>query len=212
MRRAIQSRRNKWTLFQVIFLPFAGAIFFAVAVSYLYQKSLAFDAAKLINDTIAFMLGIVSMIISFWFSERYWRSRLEDEMTLRLRHQILYYLNLIARKIFESNIALDVKYREDQFEASQQRDIEVIANLRRIGDSTHHIIRISEVFRRELLSNDGIVEILDRFENDIAPIIMEKIAERPQIRPNPQDVSDMLSNLGKEIDDVVKKLRDASIA
>lgn len=57
------------------------------------------DASAAVNDSVEFMPGLLSIIISSWVAEFYWKRKTDQEQIAKTREQLFYYFNHIAKTV-----------------------------------------------------------------------------------------------------------------
>lgn len=179
---------------------------FCISLAVIFRDDLNFDAAEAINDGIRFIIGLLSMIISFWIAEIYWKRKIEGEQTKQAINQLDYYFSQISRITSETTKALAEQFGEGKADDSDQRDREVLANLRRLGDARTNTLRIVEVSNIELNRNLRASKICSYFRSTIAPIL-DELSKRKQIRPGVNEIEDDLAKIGNDIKNLVSYMR-----
>jgi len=189
-----------WVFIGIIAFVLAACVVIAVAC----RDRIEFDPASAINDGIDFTLGLLSMIISFWIAEIYWKNKTEREQTARTVAQLNYYLNDVAAIVVETIEALArIVSAGDE---SPQLEQEVLANLRRLGDGNRLVLRIIDGSGLELRRDRRAASASAHFRSSVAPLL-DKLSRRPYVRPDVGHIQAGLASIGGEIDDIVTYLR-----
>ena len=169
-----------------------------------WRDQIEFDPASVINDGVDFLIGLLSMIISFWVAEIYWKNKTERERTARILDQLNYYLDQVARIVVESSEAL--AGIESAGVDAVRLEQEVLANLRRLGDGTRNILRIIDVSSLELKRHVRAAGASAYFRSTVAPTL-ERLSCRPYVRPEVEEIGSALASVGDQIDRMVRYLR-----
>jgi len=192
--------RAFWVFIGIIAFVLAACVVIAVVC----RDRIEFDPASAIGDGIDFALGLLSMIVSFWVAEIYWKNKTEREQTTRTVDQLNYYLSHVAAIVVEtSEVLARIASAGDE---SAQLEQEVLANLRRLGDGSRNVLRIMDVSGLELRRDERAASASARFRSTVAPIL-DKLSRRPYVRPEVTHIQARLASIGGEIDDVVRYLR-----
>ena len=187
---------------------FIGLIVFIAAacgvLAILCRDQLVFDPASVINDGVDFVLGLLSMIISFWIAEIYWKNKTEREQTARTVDQLIYYLGHVAEVVAEIRDAVAKMPRAGSEAARLEQD--VLANLRRLSDGNRNVLRIIDVSSLELKRNERVARASSFFRSAVAPAL-EKLAQRAYVRPGREKFESALASVGDDVDTVVRWLK-----
>lgn len=175
-----------------------------VGVALCWRDQLEFDPASAINEGLDFLIGLLSMIISFWVAEIYWKNKVEREQTARVIGQLCYYLDQVSRIVVETGEAL-VRIERAGDEATRLEQ-EVLANLRRLGDGSRNTLMIIDVSALELKRDVRAAGAGARFRSHIAPVL-ESLSRRPYVRPEVEEIGSALEAVRDQIDRVVRYLR-----
>ena len=192
--------RAFWVFIAIIVL--VAALCGGIAIY--WRDQIEFDPASVINDGVDFLIGLLSMIISFWVAEIYWKNKTERERTARILDQLNYYLDQVARIIVESSEAL--AGIESAGVDAVRLEQEVLANLRRLGDGTRNILRIIDVSSLELKRHARAAGASAYFRSTVAPTL-ERLSCRPYVRPEVGEIGSALASVGDQIDRIVRYLR-----
>ena len=189
-----------------IFISLLGIITtFCITISIIYHNQIQFDPVKAINDGIAFIIGLLAMIISFWIAEIYWKRKIEQEQSKKDREQLNYYLNNIAKIVFETSKALAEVYGESENEKAIRRDKEVLANLRRLGDAKQNILRVMDISGFEFKQDKRSTLAITSFRSNVISSL-EDLSQRACIRPGVENIETELAVIGGETDKTIKIL------
>ena len=187
---------------------FIGLIVFIAAacgaLAILCRDQLVFDPASVINDGVDFVLGLLSMIISFWVAEIYWKNKTEREQTSRTVDQLTYYLGHVAEVVTEIRDAVEKMHRADGDAALLEQ--EVLVNLRRLRDGNRNVLRILDVSSLELRRNERAARASSFFRGVVASAI-EKLAQRAYVRPGLEEFESALASVEDDVDRVVRWLK-----
>ena len=188
-----------------IFISLIVVVVAACAVlAFAYQGQLVFDPAAVINDGVDFVIGLLSMIISFWIAEIYWKNKTEREQTARTVDQLNYYLNHVAAIIAETAGALAGVARAGEESVRLEQD--VLTNLRRLGDGNRNVLRVIDVSSLELRRDRRAAGASAYFRSVVAPAL-ERLAQRPYIRPDEQEIEAALVSVGDDIDKMLRWMK-----
>ena len=186
----------------IAILVFFTAVCFGLAIR--YRDQIEFAPATAINDGLDFILGLLSMIISFWIAEIYWKNKTEREQTSRTVDQLRYYLDHVVAIIVETSEALA---RIDRAaDESARLEQEVLANLRRLGDANRNTLRVMDVSGLELRRDQRAARASAYFRSTVAPVL-DKLSRRPYVRPEVEEIESVLASVGDDIDKIVRWLK-----
>ena len=182
----------------LIIIPF-------IIVIVVYWEEMSFSPLDFINEGFKFIIGIVSMLISFWISQVYWERRMEQVQIARVYDMFHYHLDRAAIITGETKKAL-ARHIQDASE-SIQRDQAVLANLRRLGDVRANTLRLLDVSGQQLRWDQRLSLASAHFRSVLAPVL-ERLSERPQVRPWAEAIAKDLALVEEEIEKIVLYLRE----
>lgn len=172
-----------WPLFVIALAIFIGVI---------YRKDLEFSPSQLINDAVDFMLGIISMILSFWFANIYWKKKLEKEYTERYKTRYIGYLSNANIVINDALSLINQPVKNE--EKALKRDEVVNSKCMDLGHINKNTIRFLNESTLELRQDKNAAKASAYYRQEIEPMLLE-ISILTKIRPG--------------IDDLILKLKKA---
>ena len=174
------------------------------ALAVVYHDRLAFDPVSAINEGLDFIVGLLSMIISFWVAEIYWKNKTEREQAARVLDQLRYHLDYVVEIVAETRQDLSDVARGGDDPVRLER--EVLANLRRLGDANRNTLRIIDVSSLELKRDQHAARASARYRRDVAPVV-DKLSRRSYVRPEVKEIESRLVSLGEDIDQILRGLK-----
>lgn len=178
-----------------------------VIVTVVFQHEISFSASDFVNDGVDFVIGLVSMLVSFWVANVYWAFKVEEQQAGRMHSQLTYFAHNISRITSE---AMD-RLSSNVGDSSQAiwRDQKILANLVRLGDWCDNALQFLNESSFGVKRDTRIVRAGLHFRSVIAPVL-ERLSKRERIRPEADAVYTELAFVSKQVESLLMYLQGGS--